>query len=160
MIYTLTRDDIPSLSAWIKKSDKSKLVGFFWPARRDFAAQPRLRLASLVAHVGENSPPDCFLPNADAFSILVRIPPVSNETKNSVCAKTQTEFFGPPGGIRTPGLWNRNPLRYPASPRADVWVLLNEQHPLYTTKPLFARGKLQFSVNPPPVGDTAAGPRR
>ena len=27
--------------------------------------------------------------------------------------------FGPPGGIRTPGLWNRNPLRYPASPRAD-----------------------------------------
>ena len=29
MIYTLTRDDIPSLSAWIKKSDKSKLVGFF-----------------------------------------------------------------------------------------------------------------------------------
>ena len=29
MIYTLTRDDIPSLSAWIKKTDKSKLVGFF-----------------------------------------------------------------------------------------------------------------------------------
>ena len=29
MIYTLTRDDIPSLSAWIKKSDKPKLVEFF-----------------------------------------------------------------------------------------------------------------------------------
>ncbi len=28
-------------------------------------------------------------------------------------------LIGPPGGIRTPGLWNRNPLRYPASPRAD-----------------------------------------
>ena len=56
MIYTLTRDDIPSLSAWIKKSDKSKLVG----------------------------------------------------------------FFGPPEGIRTPDLQNRNLLRYPAAPRTDA----------------------------------------
>ena len=55
MIYTLMRDDIPSLSAWIKKTDKSKLVG----------------------------------------------------------------FFGPLEGIRTPGLQNRNLLRYPAAPRAD-----------------------------------------
>ncbi len=31
-------------------------------------------------------------------------------------------LLGPPGGIRTPGLWNRNPLRYPASPRADIPV--------------------------------------
>ena len=29
MIYSLTADDIPLLSQWIKKSDKSKLVGFF-----------------------------------------------------------------------------------------------------------------------------------
>ena len=49
------------------------------------------------------------------------------EKKNRI----NTEFFsihavltfGPPGGIRTPGLQNRNLLRYPASPRADV--LLN-----------------------------------
>ncbi len=43
--------------------------------------------------------------------------------------KTRTRFacgssFGPPGGIRTPGLWNRNPLRYPASPRADIYASL------------------------------------
>jgi len=29
MIYSLMADDIPLLSQWIKKSDKSKLVGFF-----------------------------------------------------------------------------------------------------------------------------------
>ena len=29
MRYTLKRDDMPLLSQWIKKSDKSKLVGFF-----------------------------------------------------------------------------------------------------------------------------------
>ena len=29
MIYSLTADDMPLLSQWIKKSDKSKLVGFF-----------------------------------------------------------------------------------------------------------------------------------
>lgn len=28
---------------------------------------------------------------------------------------------GPPGGIRTPALRNRNPLRYPATPRADLF---------------------------------------
>lgn len=32
----------------------------------------------------------------------------------------QAQPAGPPGGIRTPGLWNRNPLRYPASPRAVI----------------------------------------
>ena len=37
--------------------------------------------------------------------------------------KVVTLLLGPPGGIRTPGLWNRNPLRYPASPRADIGVL-------------------------------------
>lgn len=38
---------------------------------------------------------------------------------------------GPPGGIRTPGLWNRNPLRYPASPRADF--PLCKEHINFTT---------------------------
>ena len=37
--------------------------------------------------------------------------------------KVDAVLYGPPGGIRTPGLQNRNLLRYPASPRADV--LLN-----------------------------------
>ena len=32
------------------------------------------RLAVLVATVGKNSPPDCFLPKAFGFSLLVRIP--------------------------------------------------------------------------------------
>ena len=43
--------------------------------------------------------------------------------------RINTDFFsihavltiGPPGGIRTPGLQNRNLLRYPASPRADTF---------------------------------------
>ena len=34
---------------------------------------------------------------------------------------TMRFFIGPPGGIRTPGLQNRNLLRYPASPRADKY---------------------------------------
>ena len=32
-------------------------------------------------------------------------------------------LFGPPGGIRTPGLQNRNLLRYPASLRAEIVFL-------------------------------------
>ena len=39
--------------------------------------------------------------------------------------KVVSFLLGPPGGIRTPGLWNRNPLRYPASPRADMVCLSN-----------------------------------
>ena len=47
------------------------------------------------------------------------------EKKNRI----NTDFFsihavltiGPPGGIRTPGLQNRNLLRYPASPRAETF---------------------------------------
>ena len=34
-------------------------------------------------------------------------------------------LFGPPEGIRTPDLQNRNLLRYPAAPRAD-FILPNE----------------------------------
>ena len=30
-------------------------------------------------------------------------------------------FCGPPEGIRTPGLQNRNLLRYPAAPRAEIY---------------------------------------
>ena len=33
-------DDMPSLSAWIKKFDKSKLVEFFWPTRKDSNLRP------------------------------------------------------------------------------------------------------------------------
>ena len=32
VIYTLTRGDIPSLSAWIKKSKSQKGLGFFGPS--------------------------------------------------------------------------------------------------------------------------------
>ena len=37
MRYTLTRDDMPLLSQWIKKFDKSKLVEFFGCGTRVFA---------------------------------------------------------------------------------------------------------------------------
>ena len=66
---------------------------------------------------------------------------ISTNEKRECHQLVTLSFFGPPGGIRTPGLWNRNPLRYPASPRADVG-LLYEQTPLYTTSARFARGNL------------------
>ena len=50
-------------------------------------------------------------------------------------------FIGPPGGIRTPGLWNRNPLRYPASPRADIMERLG----FYTVFLEFATPNFTFS---------------
>ena len=64
-----------------------------------------------------NSPPDCFL-NA-AHPLRVRIPP-PNSIKN-IPAAAEMLFFGPLGGIRTPDLQNRNLLRYPAAPRADIY---------------------------------------
>ena len=39
--------------------------------------------------------------------------------KNTADAKASAAFFGPPEGIRTPVLQNRNLLRYPASLQAD-----------------------------------------
>ena len=80
------------------------------------------RLAYARCHVGKNSPPDCFLPQADACSLLVRIPDVSYETKKEVATlKGHNFFFGPPEGIRTPALQNRNLLRYPAAPQAEIY---------------------------------------
>ena len=55
MIYTLTRDDIPSLSAWIKKFQVRRL-GIFWPAQRDFVpVLPHLSPRFARCPVGENS---------------------------------------------------------------------------------------------------------
>ncbi len=93
-------------------------TALFWPARRDDgvgAKRYAIRPCGIAAadFAAKNSPPDCFL-NA-AHPLRVRIPP--NE-KESTDLTVSALFFGPPGGIRTPGLWNRNPLRYPASPRA------------------------------------------
>ncbi len=47
MRYTLKRDDIPLLSQWIKKFDKSKLVEFFWLGMRDL--NPRVTESESVA---------------------------------------------------------------------------------------------------------------
>ena len=48
MRYTLTRDDMPLLSQWIKKFDKSKLVEFFGSGTRivysDASSSAKLRL--------------------------------------------------------------------------------------------------------------------
>ena len=79
----------------------------------------RLAECSARCRVGKNSPPDCFLPKPFGF-----LPPCSNpfllylEKKPTLMGW----FFliGPPEGIRTPGLQNRNLLRYPASLRADI----------------------------------------
>ena len=40
--------------------------------------------------------------------------------KNKALAETSALFFGPPKGIRTPNLQNRNLLRYPIAPWADI----------------------------------------
>lgn len=40
------------------------------------------------------------------------------KSPNAKCVQTQS---GPPGGIRTPDLQNRNLLRYPAAPRAVIF---------------------------------------
>ena len=42
-------------------------------------------------------------------------------------------LFGPPGGIRTPDLQNRNLLRYPASPRAEDIILCYQLLPGMST---------------------------
>ena len=44
MIYSLTADDIPLLSQWIKKSDKFRLVGFFYPSRQAWYIITRQRV--------------------------------------------------------------------------------------------------------------------
>ena len=55
--------------------------------------------------------------------------------------------IGPPGGIRTPGLWNRNPLRYPASPRAGICCSCTQEQPLlYTENRKKASGFPDFFV--------------
>jgi len=45
MIYTLTRDDMPSLSAWIKKSKSFLGLGFFVsPVRKRTGEKPLILL--------------------------------------------------------------------------------------------------------------------
>ena len=45
-------------------------------------------------------------------------------------------LYGPLGGIRTPDLQNRNLLRYPAAPRADIYETAerNARRALYRLK--------------------------
>ena len=42
-------------------------------------------------------------------------------------ARIQYSFFGPPEGIRTPDLQNRNLLRYPAAPRAETNDIIHQK---------------------------------
>ena len=84
-------------------------------------------------------------------------PPWRNgEKKRTPHAKrARRSLFGPPGGIRTPGLWNRNPLRYPASPRADILCpAFRRAIVFYTVRAISATPKMHFSkifpfVRPP-----------
>ena len=46
---------------------------------------------------------------------------MNNEQHKNPADNNRQDFrFGPPEGIRTPDLQNRNLLRYPAAPRADI----------------------------------------
>ena len=61
----------------------------------------------------KNSPQDCFLnARSNPFGYLA--------DKNLWGTFGYPINFGPPEGIWTPDLRNRNPLRYPAAPRADI----------------------------------------
>ena len=75
----------------------------------------------------------CLPPNVAKPRIIRRsqhhLPKANIIQKSLICLPDKLGFFvGPPGGIRTPGLWNRNPLRYPASPRAAVCVGVGRGH--------------------------------
>ena len=43
-----------------------------------------------------------------------------NKKKRQLSCRKLSFLFGPPEGIRTPVLQNRNLLRYPTAPRADI----------------------------------------
>ena len=73
--------------------------------------------------------------------------PFSNEKSQT---RSRLGFFvGPPGGIRTPGLWNRNPLRYPASPRAVMFgaFLFYPISPAFAT-PIFEKNQILLAPCP------------
>ena len=53
-------------------------------------------------------------PGSNPFSIV---------TKNEVHQEVHF-IFGPPEGIRTPALQNRNLLRYPTAPRTDEYIVI------------------------------------
>ena len=70
MRYTLKRDDMPLLSQWIKKSDKSKLVGFLWVSDfrlwRNRRSAPCRRLASGRRSAARSRTP-CFAAKPQAL---------------------------------------------------------------------------------------------
>ena len=117
MIYSLTADDMPLLSQWIKKSDKSKLVGFFGPPEGILSRCCRTyRLAALVATSVKTVPRTVFFRYAPSLFESLRLIIIKKRQRH---LKGAVIVFGPPEGIRTPVLQNRNLLRYPAAPRTD-----------------------------------------
>ena len=103
MRYTLKRDDIPLLSQWIKKFDKSKLVEFFGGEGGIFPSTAALsRLASLVATSAKTVHRTVFFRKASLCSLLVRIPPYKSQYQKIKTPTTVGVFiFGGEGGIRT-----------------------------------------------------------
>ena len=70
--------------------------------------------------VGENSPPDCFLPQAFACSLLVRIPCTIKKEEQYLLVLLS---FGALQGIRTPDLLVRSQTLYPAELAAHFLML-------------------------------------
>ena len=62
---------------------------------------------------------------------------IFGERKSSIVSDTLvsklSNLFGPPEGIRTPDLQNRNLLRYPTAPRADI-ILLPMKYTMFAMK--------------------------
>ena|GEM_PF-4961432 len=94
--------DFKRLSGMKKVHDNSiNITVDLWRRARDFfrCTPVRLRVASLLDHVGKNSPPDCFLPQTSL------LPPCSNPFIYFCQCKKQAlrpAFrFGGEQGIRT-----------------------------------------------------------
>lgn len=126
----------------------STIVLCFLPSPSDIQRLPmlhRFKLGLLMAIAkpcddyidGEKAPSDAgdqrskrktcdgqFAHRRCGFVLQNRYPPktraVSDKKEKTCSARIAHRRCGPPGGIRTPGLQNRNLLRYPASPRAGI----------------------------------------
>ena len=79
------------------------------------AAAPIASLRSLPRL--KNSPPDCFF-----YGLFESLRKYTRIKKQNHSLRNDSIFIGPLEGIRTPVLQNRNLLRYPAAPRAEILI--------------------------------------
>ncbi len=120
--------------------------GFLWPARRD--SEPRFCAKFLLSLLSA-----CAKSVKIRFAAFRGVRKHTSKSKNTRDTHTRVPcVLGPLGGIRTPVLWNRNPLRYPASPRA-VMVLFTASI-IVQQIPTLCKGKFLISQNSRPHSES------